>query len=392
MCRKVSCLVSMLLMTSFMLTGCWDSTEVNNRSIILELAIDKNDTFSYDPNKLMDDQNIYTISYTIPDFGKLSGNESLAKDVENTIEVGAPTIGSSIDDLEIKNKNSVSFSHVKAIMLGESLLKDRELFRRTVDSLSRDMLIARNVPLIAVNGEARLTTAVENPEQPILGLYIMDYFNNSERATSFFKKQLVGNYIREMDDTGVSTLPVFHLEEVEGEKGTVDISGAALIKDHELVDYLTKEEVRSQLFVEGKVKNSPVVVPYNDTLLTYNIKREKSKLKFNEGAQGIECLIQIEVEGNISEYLSEGRPKLTKTETMKEVKNLIAQEIVKQINVGLDKSKEINVDYLGIGQALYRQKPKLWNQYEDSWMTTTYKDMPISIGVDVAVQSTGLEE
>lgn len=392
MCRKVSCLVSMLLMTSFMLTGCWDSTEVNNRSIILELAIDKNDTFSYDPNKLMDDQNIYTISYTIPDFGKLSGNESLAKDVENTIEVGAPTIGSSIDDLEIKNKNSVSFSHVKAIMLGESLLKDRELFRRTVDSLSRDMLIARNVPLIAVNGEARLTTAVENPEQPILGLYIMDYFNNSERATSFFKKQLVGNYIREMDDTGVSTLPVFHLEEVEGEKGTVDISGAALIKDHELVDYLTKEEVRSQLFVEGKVKNSPVVIPYNDTLLTYNIKREKSKLKFNEGAQGIECLIQIEVEGNISEYLSEGRPKLTKTETMEEVKNLIAQEIVKQINVGLDKSKEINVDYLGIGQALYRQKPKLWNQYEGSWMTTTYKDMPISIGVDVAVQSTGLEE
>lgn len=390
--KKIHVLIPICLITSMILTGCWDSTEVNNRSIILELAIDKNNDYSYNPDKLIDDQNIYTISYTIPDFGKLSGNESLAKDVENNIEIQAPTISSSIDDLETKNKNSVSFSHVKAILLGESLLKDEALFKRTLDSLVRDMLIARNVPLIAVNGQAKETTKVENPQQPILGLYIMDYFDNNERAISFFKKQLMGNYIREMDDTGISTLPVFHLEEVEGEKGIVDISGAALIKDYTLVDYLTKEEVRSQLFIEGKIKKSPVVIAYNDTFLTYNIKREKCKLKFNEGPQGIECLIQIEVEGSISEYLSEGRSKLTKNQTIEEVKNLIAQEIIKQINVGLEKSKSLNVDYFGIGQALYRQKPKLWNKYKDSWNTTTYKNIPISIGVDVGIQSTGLEE
>lgn len=390
--KKIYTLLPLFLMTSLIFTGCWDSTEVNNRSIILELAVDKNDDYVYDPATLLDEQKIYTISYTIPDFGKLSGDESLAKDVENNIEIQAPTITASLDDLEIKNKNSVSFSHVKAILLGESLLKDEQLFKRTLDSLARDMLIARNVPLIAVNGQARQTTQVENPQQPILGLYIMDYFDNNERTTSFFKKQLLGNYIKEMDDTSISTLPVFHLEEVGEEKGTVDISGAALIKNYTLVDYLTKEEVRSQLFVEGKIKNSPVVIRYNDTYLTYNIKREKSKLKFNQGSQGLECLIQIEVEGNVAEYLSEGRSKLTKTQTIEQVKNLIAQEITTQINVGLEKSKQLNTDYFGIGQALYRQKPKLWNQYKDTWHTTTYQNMPISIGVNVGIQSTGLEE
>ena len=68
---------------------------------------------------------------------------------------------------------------------------------------------------ISVNGDAKLITKVESEEQPILGLYIMDYFNNGERASSFFKKQLVGNYIREMDDTGVSTLPLFHTEKID---------------------------------------------------------------------------------------------------------------------------------------------------------------------------------
>ncbi|MEF9959376.1 MAG: Ger(x)C family spore germination protein [Niameybacter sp.] len=392
MSKKILVLIGLLGMTATLLCGCWDSTEVNNRSIILELAVDKNDDFEYDETKLIDDQDIYTVSYTIPDFGKLSGTNTLATDVENTIEVQAPTLGSSVDDLEIKNKNSVSFGHVKALLFGESLLKDPELFKRAMDGLSRDMLIARNVPLLAVNGEAKLASQIENAEQPILGLYIMDYFNNGERATSFFKKQLVGTYIKEMDDTGVSTLPLFHVEDIEQNTGDINISGAAVIQNYELVGYLTKEEVRSQLFVEGKIESSPVVVPYSNTLLTYNVKREKSKLKFGDTPEGPWCLIEIEAEGSISEYLSTGDDKLIDHQTIEEVKVLIAEEIVKQVELGIVKSKEMNVDFLGIGEAFYRQKPALWMKYQPTWLATTYQKMPISIGVNVAIQSTGLED
>ncbi|MEG0318440.1 MAG: Ger(x)C family spore germination protein [Niameybacter sp.] len=392
MSKKILVLIGLLGMTATLLCGCWDSTEVNNRSIILELAVDKNDDFEYDETKLIDDQDIYTVSYTIPDFGKLSGTNTLATEVENTIEVQAPTLGSSVDDLEIKNKNSVSFGHVKALLFGESLLKDPELFKRAMDGLSRDMLIARNVPLLAVNGEAKLASQIENAEQPILGLYIMDYFNNGERATSFFKKQLVGTYIKEMDDTGVSTLPLFHVEDIEQNTGDINISGAAVIQNYELVGYLTKEEVRSQLFVEGKIESSPVVVPYSNTLLTYNVKREKSKLKFGDTPEGPWCLIEIEAEGSISEYLSTGDDKLIDHQTIEEVKTLIAEEIVKQVELGIVKSKEMNVDFLGIGEAFYRQKPALWMKYQPTWLATTYQKMPISIGVNVAIQSTGLED
>ncbi|MEG0712401.1 MAG: Ger(x)C family spore germination protein [Niameybacter sp.] len=392
MSKKILVLIGLLGMTATLLCGCWDSTEVNNRSIILELAVDKNDDFEYDETKLIDDQDIYTVSYTIPDFGKLSGTNTLATEVENTIEVQAPTLGSSVDDLEIKNKNSVSFGHVKALLFGESLLKDPELFKRAMDGLSRDMLIARNVPLLAVNGEAKLASQIENAEQPILGLYIMDYFNNGERATSFFKKQLVGTYIKEMDDTGVSTLPLFHVEDIEQNTGDINISGAAVIQNYELVGYLTKEEVRSQLFVEGKIESSPVVVPYSNTLLTYNVKREKSKLKFGDTPEGPWCLIEIEAEGSISEYLSTGDDKLIDHQTIEEVKVLIAEEIVKQVELGIVKSKEMNVDFLGIGEAFYRQKPALWMKYQPTWLATTYQKMPISIGVNVAIQSTGLED
>ena len=394
MIKKKFIKVIALCMLPMMLTGCWDSTEVNSRSVILELAIDKNTDYKYDPERLLDGQPVYTISYTIPDFGKLSGTDSLAKDVETNLTSQSATIATSIADIELRSKNSVSFSHVKALFLGEDLLKDPKLFKATLDALSRDMLIARNVPLLAVNGEASMTTEIENNEQPILGLYIMDYFNNKERATSFFKKQLVGTYIKEMEDTGVSTLPVFHVDQTDKEemKGQIDISGGAVIHNNELVGYLTKEEVRGQLLVEGKVRNSPVVVVYEDNLLTYQIKDEKSKIKFKDTPEGPTCLIEMDVKGSISEYLTESGTNLTKDGTIEEIKTLLAEEIITQVGVGIDKSKEMNIDFLGIGQAMYRKHPKMWAKYEPGWLRETYQNMPISIGVNVDIQNTGIEE
>lgn len=394
MIKKKFIKVIALCMLPMMLTGCWDSTEVNSRSVILELAIDKNTDYKYDPERLLDGQPVYTISYTIPDFGKLSGTDSLAKDVETNLTSQSATIATSIADIELRSKNSVSFSHVKALFLGEDLLKDPKLFKATLDALSRDMLIARNVPLLAVNGEASTTTEIENNEQPILGLYIMDYFNNKERATSFFKKQLVGTYIKEMEDTGVSTLPVFHVDQTDKEemKGQIDISGGAVIHNNELVGYLTKEEVRGQLLVEGKVRNSPVVVVYEDNLLTYQIKDEKSKIKFKDTPEGPTCLIEMDVKGSISEYLTESGTNLTKDGTIEEIKTLLAEEIITQVGVGIDKSKEMNIDFLGIGQAMYRKHPKMWAKYKPGWLIDTYQNMPISIGVNVDIQNTGIEE
>ncbi len=394
MIKKKFIKVIALCMLPMMLTGCWDSTEVNSRSVILELAIDKNTDYKYDPERLLDGQPVYTISYTIPDFGKLSGTDSLAKDVETNLTSQSATIATSIADIELRSKNSVSFSHVKALFLGEDLLKDPKLFKATLDALSRDMLIARNVPLLAVNGEASTTTEIENNEQPILGLYIMDYFNNKERATSFFKKQLVGTYIKEMEDTGVSTLPVFHVDQTDKEemKGQIDISGGAVIHNNELVGYLTKEEVRGQLLVEGKVRNSPVVVVYEDNLLTYQIKDEKSKIKFKDTPEGPTCLIEMDVKGSISEYLTESGTNLTKDGTIEEIKTLLAEEIITQVGVGIDKSKEMNIDFLGIGQAMYRKHPKMWAKYKPGWLRETYQNMPIRIGVNVDIQNTGIEE
>ena len=164
------------------------------------------------------------------------------------------------------------------------------------------------------------------------------------------------------------------------------------MRDYELVGYLNKEEVRGQLLIEGKVKNSPVVIVYDGNLLTYQIKEENSKIKFEDSPEGPLCLIELDVKGSISEYLTEAGTNLTKDGTIEEIKALLAEEMIAQAAVGIQKSKAMNIDFLGIGEAMYRKHPEMWAKYQPRWLETVYQNMPIRVGVTVDIQNTGIEE
>ncbi|OON98903.1 MAG: hypothetical protein ATN35_03160 [Epulopiscium sp. Nele67-Bin004] len=388
---KKLCMLSLVVF----LTGCWDSVEINNRSVILEFAIDKN-MDKVDENAPLDMRSVYNITYSIPDMAQLSGLDSLAEDMKTNIMVQAPTIATSVDDLETRTRNTVTFSHVKVILLGEDLLKDAKLLEESIDAITRGRVIARNVPLLAVKGKAEDAQNIQNSQQPILGLYIMNYFNNRERPQAYFKSQLLGNFIRDMQDTGVATMPIFHLPETIEESDSTypvteyEISGGAVIKNYELVDYVDKEVVRGQLLIDGDSKNSPVVIEYKDRPLTYILQRQNSKIKFNDGPEGVFCIIEIETVGDIAEYVSTSHESLFTIETIEEVKNLVADEIAKQVFCTIDSAKDMNVDFLKIGQEMYRKYPDLWERYEENWEVNGFRNMPITVQITTNIENTGI--
>ncbi len=373
-----------LLIVPLVLTGCWDSVEINERHIILEIALDKNPEL--DLSQPIHEQTSYRITYGIPDIGKLSGADSLAENVKTNITTNSTSIATSIDEVERKTQNTVMLSHTKALILGEELLKDKELFRAAVDALLRDMKVGRSVTILATKGLAGDLTQKENPQNPIMGMYIMKYFNNRERATSYAKEQLLGNFTKELKDTGVSTIPIIS----SNDGGIIQISGAALIKDYELVTWLDKDVVRGELFAEGVIQRAPVVVDYEGQYLTYIIKDQQSKISFKENQGVWECYIDITAEGDISEYLSSGYKNIFNEESILEITKLLEREIEKQVNVAVDKSKELEVDFLEIGLEMYRKHPKQWKNYKETWDKGSYRDLPVRVGATVNIQNTGV--
>lgn len=374
-----------IIFLPFVLTGCWDSVEINERHVVLEVAIDKNDALKQSSTEAQDKR--YEVTYTIPDIAKLSGQDSLSEDVKTAIITKSSTIATSVDEVERKTQNTVTFSHTKALVLGEELLKDKELFKATIDGLIRNMQIGRGTSILAVKGKAGKLTQAKNPQNPIIGLYVMKFFNNSERPTSYAKQQTLGNLIKELQNTGVTTIPV-----ISDQEGTVLIQGAAVIKDYELADWINKEQVRGELFVEGKIKEVPIVVKYKGENLTYNIEEEESKISFNAN-NGEWCAeIEIKVKGNITEFVSSEQNELFNESSIREIGSLIKAEINKQTQESIVYSKEINVDFLNIGLEMYRKHPKVWESYKNQWLITGYKNIPIKVVTIVTIHNTGMLE
>ncbi|MHC1749511.1 MAG: Ger(x)C family spore germination protein [Cellulosilyticaceae bacterium] len=371
-----------LLLGPLILTGCWDSMEINSRSVILELGIDKNEEES---NLPLNQKARVSVTYSIPDMAKMSGSDSLRKDVEATINVKAPTLIDSIERLETQTQNTITFSHVKGILLGEALLKDSDLLKEVLDGAGRNMMLARNIPLLAVKGPSEEALQVQNKEQPILGLYIMRFFNNNERPRSSYMPQLLGNFIREMEDIGVATIPIFH----GSEDGEINISGGAVMKEYGLVDYITKEQVKGLLYITGEIKNAPVLIQYKNEYLTFNVKTGKSKMSFKNEKGTMVCYIKLDVEGDIVEYASSETRNLFSKGDMSEVENLLKGQIVEEAKIALDKAKAINVDFLGIGRELYRKEPQYWKSFGDEWGDSVFQKMPIVIEGNVRIRNTG---
>lgn len=368
-----------------MLTGCWDNVEINERHVVLEVALDKGKGDNSETN--IQDRDYYEVTYMIPDIGKLSGEDSLAENVKTAIVAKSPTIAKSVDDIESKTQNTLSFTHTKALIFGEELIKDKKLFRAAIDSLIRNKQISRGTNILAVQGSAGDIVRSDNYQNPMVGLYIMKYFNNTERGTSHAKQQVLGNIVKEIQNTNITTIPEIEVNE----EGTLKINGAAVIKDYELVGWLDEDEVRGELFVDGRIYQVPIVVEYRGEYLTYEINQQQRSITFKDEAQ-LQATIKLIVKGRISEYNSSEDQYVFNEKKIEEVSKLVEGQIKGQVQKTINASKIMNTDFLDIGLELYRKHPKIWGKYKENWDVDEYKNLPIQIDVEVIIQNTGMIE
>ncbi len=370
--------ILMLVGLMFILTGCWDSTELNDRHVVLELALDK----AEDAENRIGQESYYEVTYTIPDIKKLSGKESLADDVKTAMVTISPTLVDSVDEMEARTQNTITFDHVKAVILGEELLQDKQLFENAINSLSRNIEFSRGTNILAVQGKASEITKGENYQNPILGLYIMRYFNNSEKGAGNAKQQTLGNLVKETQNTGVTTLPLISNDE----KGTVNIGGAAIIKDYELVGWLSEDEVRGMSLINGNIEGMPLVIEHKGEYLTYTVRKKESKIKFTDEGHVV-AKINILLRGNVTEGLSAMNSEIFNKEDIEAIQIALSNKINEKIKNVLRKEEELGTDFLNIGLELYRKKPELWEKYQDS-----KTNMEVGFNTKVIIENTGTIE
>ncbi len=388
MLKNKTIIILNLVICTLVFTSCWDGIEINKRAVIFSLGIDKNmKDINGDNVDQIDRPARYTVSYAIPDMSKVSGSDSISKDVVSIETAKSTTFSTTIEEVQTRNPDTINFGHTKAILLGADLLRDPDMVKEIIDALERNMLFARSIPLFAVRNTANEVMDVKNDQHPMIGLYIMSYVNNKERAISRYKEALLGNTIRDLRENNAAVIPI--IDVIDDSK--IEIQGGALLKDFKLKAWFTPEEIRGILWVEGRVRGAKIPIPVEESYLSYTVREQESKISFSRKENRIYCKIDIINEGEIGEYYINASSSLTDLESIRKIESQVSDKIKKEMIHLIEQTKEHDTDVIGLGTELYRQHPKWWKEVEDNW-DQTYKNMPIEINVDTKIRRTGIIE
>lgn len=335
-----------LLISVFLLSGCWNRRELNTMAIVQGMGIDQGEN------------------------GQVKVSVQIAKPVKmQPSELNLSSQGRTVFDA-IRNFISVSsrkpfFSHNQVIVFGED--QARSGLAPVIDMLERDPEMRVEVPVLVAKGKAEKILLIPGD---IEALSAREMDQTLEAAKSLGKAKKVDLHELLQKINGVKFAAVAPKIEMfnKGDKQEFHISGMAVFKRDKLVGWLDEKETRGLLWVLGEV-NSGILVLENPGGIKGKISMEiiragsQVKARLAEGKPVLE--VDVTTETNIGEVV--GPIPVENPAMMDMIQRLQDQVIQDEIQAAWHKAKELRADIFGIGSNLYQTDPKAWSLEKNRW-------------------------
>jgi spore germination protein KC len=167
------------------------------------------------------------------------------------------------------------------------------------------------------------------------------------------------------------------------------IEGTAVIKEGNWIGDLTNIETRGLLWVRDEVRGGIIVIP--------SIEGEgKIGLEIlDQGSISIEPLLQngnLSVKINLEQLVSISEVMTyvdLNEKNVEEIRQVAEKQIAKEIEATLQKSKEWKADIFGVNREVHKKYPQFYQKHKKDW-GEFYSDLPIEINVHVDIKTMGL--
>lgn len=372
------CFLILIIILTILATGCWDMVEINERIFPYTAGIDNN-------YQSVDQKDKYIISFSYPNINALGNNPSSATKVFS-VSTEASNIFEATHNLSNQIQEPIDLKHLKVLSISEDVAKDPNSIRQILDGINRDFVINKMVHLMVVKGSARelFNVKVKSQRQEAIDGSIYSILRNRQNSTRFTPKT-INRFIRDMDTQGASHMPVG----IAGNNEVI-VSGAGVFKNYKLVGYLNEMENRDVAILNGDLVQDGLDTQYEDSNLSLLIANLKSKRKIITGDEDIKVIFNVQVEGQINEFILDDNDKIDSDLIIKDMEKVLCKEMEKGLNKTIYKlQRELNADVIGILEHLYRFHPSLWEQVKDDW-DSIFPQLDIKVNIDLNIRRRGL--
>lgn len=359
-------LLIITVISSLILTGCWDSAEINKREFLFALGIDKN------PDNL-------TFTSEIPKINEGSEEQRLVytKDSTNFADFYATSY--------LHSEKAISDRLMQVIVLGEDVARDPETLKKLFDEIQRSPQMNRRVKICIAKGKAQDIINTEIPSNPIVGRFLSDMLVKLKRE-SFQDIYTFDEAILHLGQTGNAMVPV-----VEINDKSLKVERAAILKEYELIGFLEPMEVETIMILlnpdRANIRNFNITV--DDTTVGLGAVNVSMTEELNLVGDKLTADYYITLYCYIDSFIM-GNNNLEDKGFMNKIKKEAANKITDIVQNTIDKLQHTyRSDLLRLKDDLYKYHKAEFDKIEDTY-DEVFESANINTHINVEIKSTGL--
>lgn len=383
-----------------LLSGCWDSQEIEQRATVLAIGIDEADSEDQNEPEVSHLKNQFpipneemiklTAQIAVP--GRIplgpEQTESAGKSVL-VIDVVGHTIEDAVLNLQQQVADEVFLGHLRIIVLNEKVAKKGIV--RFNDFLRRNPEIRRTASLV-VSRESAATYMKLSPElERVPSLYLADMVDNLA-ALGKFPPSFIGLFWTIYSSKGQEPILPYLSHKKES---NIELSGLAYFHGDRMVGTTTPLEIGVYMSVVGIGKGGYgafVKVPGTEEMVMVRAVNRKTKIKvrLKDGKPHVDLKVRYE-----SEIDEKHSPNILLSNSS------IISKIEKEASIDTDKSirsliamtQKAEADIYGFGEHFRAKLPKFWNRKiktKENW-EDYFKDLTYDVHVETHIHRVGMK-
>lgn len=364
------CIVSLLL------SGCWDNKEVQDINYITAMGVD------YKDDK-------YIIYVQMLDFATIAKQESSKPTEKAPIWVGrgtGTTLTEALIDLYTSSQQRISWGHVTALVLSESVLKPKQL-SQVFDLTNRSQ-------------EIRYTKWIYGTQDKMEDLFTVSPFfqlsplhsllhepRESYIQFSFIRPIQFVNFIRLYREKAATVvLPSLHISAQNWSENLkqhpiLEVNGGFLIKNKELMGWLKRSDLLGIRWLASPQSHAAIIVQGDgEAVGSIRLEKPQSSIEVIRKPNDASYRIKLNIIGTVQ--------NMYKKVGIKEMKRLTEDTLQKELYNTFHKAALIHADPYELCLQLYRIDPKLWKKLEKE-KKDIYDETALEFDIDVNIRYWG---
>jgi len=396
-CRLCWCIL--ITMVGLCLSGCWDQHELEERRLVLAVAIDRADQGlgpdEKDVSRVEDfvqphGGKRYRLSLQILDLtpspmGSIGGPKG--KIAAYVISNTGTSMFEMLQDMLGQVDQPLWFEHIQTIMISEAAARQGNL-QPIIDLFRRDPEMRWGTKILITSGEARPFLDYQPPNGEPSGSFIAN-------GLGLYKKNLhvlgwhtdIGGVAQLTDNK--SRVLIARIELVDN---VVKIGGMALFKSGKFVGYVDEYATKGGKFLSGMEKSAIITAECSDhpgKIIVFELFRHNTKLTPHLHGENIYYTLDIAMNGNVGEAQCGRQHNLMDAGELHKIENLIAEEIKRNALYTFHTYQSLQVDAGVFGAKLKAHEPLMWEKVKDRWDDEVFPTVSLLVSVNVVIENIG---